>query len=67
MNKNYQLSKIIFNDLILFHKKQLILFIIILLSAILLVATIHKTRLLISKKNDLDIIKQSKIKKFKNF
>jgi len=58
INKNYQLSKIIFNDLILSHKKQLILLIAILFSAILLVSTIHKTRLLISKQNDLRIIKK---------
>lgn len=58
MNKNYNLSKIIFNDIMLFHKKQLILLFMILLSSILIITIIHKTRLLISKKEQLNNIQK---------
>ncbi|AAO26937.1 cell division protein FtsL-like protein [Buchnera aphidicola str. Bp (Baizongia pistaciae)] len=61
MNKNYNLSKIIFNDLISFYKTQLILIFMIFISALLIITIIHKTRLLTSQQEELDIIKKKQM------
>ncbi|XBC38908.1 MAG: cell division protein FtsL [Buchnera aphidicola (Melaphis rhois)] len=58
MNNNYyHLPKIILNDLIKFYKHILILLLIITISSILLITIIQKTRLLISREEQLNIIK----------
>ncbi|XBC39928.1 MAG: cell division protein FtsL [Buchnera aphidicola (Chaetogeoica yunlongensis)] len=59
MDKNYNLSKIILDDMLSFHKTQIALLFMILFSSILLVIIIHKTRLLIS---EIEKLKKESIK-----
>ncbi|XBC41970.1 MAG: cell division protein FtsL [Buchnera aphidicola (Kaburagia rhusicola rhusicola)] len=54
----YNLPKIIFNDVINIHKQVLILLIIITVFSILIITTVHKTRLLIAQGERLNIIQK---------
>ncbi|XBC44564.1 MAG: cell division protein FtsL [Buchnera aphidicola (Schlechtendalia peitan)] len=57
-NNVYNLQKIIFNDFKNYYKKLLILLLMITVSAISVITIVHKTRLLISQEEQLNILEK---------
>ncbi|XBC37851.1 MAG: cell division protein FtsL [Buchnera aphidicola (Meitanaphis elongallis)] len=65
-NTIYNLSTIILNDLIKLNKKLLVLLVMITISSILTITIIHKTRLLISQEETLNILAKKERTEWKN-
>ncbi|QCI15908.1 cell division protein FtsL [Buchnera aphidicola] len=65
-NQRYDLIKIIKYDLFLYGKTHLILLIAIILSAICIVVTVYKTRLLVTQEENLILKKKEKDNTWRN-